>query len=360
MPKETERRFILPGVTPSAVLTNPRELTQGYLNTPPHSIFRVRETAGNQFEMTTKLGHGVAREEENCELNEQQFHFIYQACPYPLAKRRADCGVWTVDTYHGPLQGLVCIEDEAAPGAPFPAWVDPALAIEVTNTVTNYDLARLARELTHNPLHGGMTVYTFLKASVEMPMDVVTGPPCSGKSKALVELNEKFGEQIHFVPEAASIIIGTVGVPFPAGDAFAIARFQQSLATIQRSFEFLAKTEAIRSGKLGVVLDRGDVDCAAYLPNGLDDFEVLTQTDRTYAYSRYSSVFCLEIPSRAIYEQHKADNLVRRESYEEACALGEAMQRVWCGHPNYTFIRNADSWEAKFETIRNAFLRKIA
>lgn len=359
MPKETERRFILPGVPPSAVLTNPRELLQGYLSTPPHSIFRVRRTAGENFEMTTKVGHGIARDEADCELTEKQFQFIFQACPYALAKQRKDCGSWTVDTYHGALQGLIVIEDEAAPGAPFPAWVDPTLAIEVTNSVTNYDLARLARELEHNPLQG-MTVYKFLKASVELPMVVVTGPPCSGKSKALVELNERFGEEIHFIPEAASLIIGKVGIPFPIGDPFAIARFQQSLATIQRSFEFLAKTEAIRSGKRGVVLDRGDVDCAAYLPNGLDDFEVLTQTDRAYAYSRYSCVLCLEIPSRAIYDQHKADNTVRRETYEEAHALGEAMHNVWCGHPNYTFIRNAGSWEEKFETIRNAFLHEIA
>ncbi len=358
MAQENERRYLLPGIVPSTDFHNPQQLEQGYFETPPHKIFRIRATDRKDFEMTTKHGVGESRDEQNCALSEEQFNFLRNACVYPITKTRYDRGGWTVDCHHGPLEGLVDIEYERGDGVAAPAlpdWVNPAEAIDVTNSITNYDLARLARELTLNPLQG-MTVYEFLRASVELPMIVVTGPPCSGKTTALNALQEKYGADIHFVPEAASIIIGQVGIPFPVGDPFAIARFQQTLATIQRGFEFLVKTQAVRSKKRAIVLDRGDVDCAAYLPNGLDDFEIITQVTREYAYARYRSVICLAAPPPDIFEQYRANNPTRTETYEAVCGLGEAMQSVWGNHPAYTFIANGSSWQEKCQAVENALL----
>jgi CYTH domain-containing protein/predicted ATPase len=362
MPPEIEPRYILPGIEASTAFSSPQRIIQGYFPSSPHQTFRVRSTDGRDFTMTQKIGFGLERDEQNCEITEVQYQFLLGACPYMIEKTRYDREGWSVDMYHGPLHGLVCMERELAnveDSFTLPTWINSKQAIEVTNSLTNYDLARLAIELQRNPIQG-MSVYEFLRALVQLPMVVITGGPCSGKSKALGQLKREFGDRMHFVPEAATIVICQVGVAFPAGDPFAVARFQKTIASVQKSFEFLVKTEAVRLGKSAVVLDRGDVDCAAYLPNGLDDFEAIMQVTRAYAYARYNGVICLSVPPSHIYEQFSQDNPARTEAYPLANELGLKIEKVWGNHPNYHYIPNENSWEEKYNKVRAKFEQLIA
>lgn len=347
---EIEHRFIGPAMRIPDGLHGTR-IVQGYFQTPDHQTIRIRKTNGSQYELTTKIGFGKKRKELTIPIPSHAMgEELLAACPYILRKMRYTRNKWEINRYIGPLTGLIVLEREmrsAAEPLVLPEWLDPTLYVEVTNTVTNYDLAQLAKNLQgvehHPPAHALLTQ--------RKPIIVLTGGPCSGKSSIMKLLQREFGTSLFCVPETASIILNDVGVKFPVGNGLYERNFQQHVYTVQRSFELLGGIQATLAGSGAIVVDRGSVDNAAYLRGGTREFARVCSTNLRREFERYAAVICLGVPSAAVYAQESSGNLARYETYEQAVATGERTHAAWAKHPNFRYLEG--TWAEKVEGVRS-------
>ncbi len=307
--------------------------------------------------ITLKSGKGKVREEKEHEIKPGLGKDLIKKCSHQLLKDRHLIDGWEVDFYKGPLAGVIIAEKElktADEVVNIPNWI--ADALEVTDSLTNYDLAKLAGELNGSGLDPIPFIENHIRSS--MPVIVLTGEPCSGKS-SIIELVKKEMPEIHCVPEVAAIIIGQLGIK-PGDNIISNRRFQKAVYRVQRAFEEAAIQYAISQGKKAVLLDRGAPDGAAYFAGGLDEFESFLRAKRSSEYSRYHKVICLSGAPKNIFEEKKTNNPVRSESYEEACALGHRIRKAWEGHPHLIIIENGNGWTEKEASARREIEKLIS
>jgi len=350
---EIERRYVVTGIDPDIRRGSSNHFEQGYLLTmDPGVSVSVRVVDGERAFLRPKLGKGIERDdsrERPIDLYNAE-SLLRFACPDRVVKRRHVRDGWEVDFYEGPLTGLVVLEREL-PSREEPVTLPPWIhgAFEVTDSVTNQHLARLATELSLAPADRPPREYLAPK----LPCIVLTGGPCSGKSTIMEILRREMGDEIHCVPETASILIGQVGIR-PTTDPRESFLFQRTLYRVQRAFEEISNTQARRDDKRAVVVDRGTVDSAAYLKKGVWEFEAVCGTKRAYEYGMYSHVICLETPSEEIYQANKDNNPSRGESYAEARKLSDLTRSVWDQHERFVLVSSLCAWDAKVERVRQA------
>lgn len=246
----------------------------------------------------------------------------------------------TIDCYEQPL-GLVIVE-----------WIDPPEdvqtkdlpnslracdPIEVTNTLTAAHIAAIPRFQMTDPL---ATVKARL--ALDVPMIVLTGGPCSGKSTILETLRSD--GRIHVVPEVATILIQQLGVK-PFGGPGHSGRFQTGLREVQIAFESLARMQAKASGKRVVVLDRGALDACAYI-GGRASYYDCFRADPDDDAARYHAVVQLSVPPQDVYDRCRGNNAARHEDYPQARDLGDKIHDAWASHPGYISIDDLD-WPSK-------------
>ena len=70
---------------------------------------------------------------------------------------------------------------------------------------------------------------------------------------------------------------------------------------------------------------------------------------------RYKRVIVLSPAPKQVY----ANDSARRESYEEACELGDRIRLAWGKHPNLRLTR-LDGWPHKLSEIREHVLAAIS
>ncbi len=349
---EDERRFVVRSIDPDIQREPSKEIVQGYFETPPGFSLRVRITDGREAELTKKTGHGVSRKEMNQPLDLETGRFMIGCVTDIIRKTRYLRDGWEVDYFHGPLAGLVLAEYEM-PRPDFPLSLPPWIhdAVEVTQSLTNRHLARLARDLDDSRVDRPIRD---LLPGRRIPRIVLTGGPCSGKSTLMEILQKEFGARLHCVPEVASIVIAQVGVKPPVGDPVGMRKFQRTIYRVQRGFETISDLQAIRDGKEALLLDRGTVDGAAYMEGGLGELERVCRTEREHEYSQYDLVICLETPPKKVYKAHSRNNPARGETYEQAATLGKAIRKVWRGHPRLYLPAKGGSWTARIAAVRAA------
>jgi predicted ATPase len=233
-----------------------------------------------------------------------------------------------------------------------PDWIRDA--VEVTDSLTNRHLARLARDIADS---GSDRPIRDLLLPRRIPRIVLTGGPCSGKSTLMAELRERFGNALHCVPEVATIVIAQVGVKPPVGDPVGMRKFQRTIYRVQRGFETISDLQAIRDGKKALLLDRGTVDGAAYMDGGLKELESVCRTSREHEFGLYDLVVCLKTPPRRVFKEKSANNPARSETHEAAARLGRRIAKVWGQHPRFTFIGNNRSWEDKSRAVISTVAR---
>lgn len=123
-------------------------IQQGYLETTDSGqSFRVRICDGTTAYLTMKTGKGLIREELQCQVDLEFAKALMETCNHRLNKERWVINGWEIDIYEPPLKGIILAEREmASPEEEFmlPPWFKGA--IEVTDTLTNHQLARLASE----------------------------------------------------------------------------------------------------------------------------------------------------------------------------------------------------------------------
>lgn len=342
---------------------SPLDIVQGYVeNINPTISGRVRIIDGKKAVLTKKEGVGKERIEKEIHIGQSASKAFLEICSHIIYKKRfipteeqPECGQWTIDIFDSPLKGLVIAELEfynEEQKFVLPSWIIDA--VEVTDSISNLPLARLATQLKN----AGLTTFSYDQLiTKKIPRIVLTGGPCCGKTAITKMIKKEAGDIIHCVPEAATILIEQIGVK-PNRDAFKSAQFNLALYQIQKIFESASIQDAINYGKRAWLSDRGRIDNAAYMPNGLNDFERVCTTNKLHEYNQYDTVIYLGMPSKEIYDEHRFNNPARTETYEEAVILGENIKNVWSSHKNFIEIPGSINWEEKLRLAKKIILEQ--
>lgn len=353
MQLEIERRFLLRNQHNMRFINGlvGKDIEQGYFSTLPGISLRVRIIDGKKAVITHKYGEGVSREETEVEIGVNAARELLACCPFQLRKIRYQVGRFEVDFLRGNLDGINLAEIElASVDEPFdkPEWLEGA--IDVTESVNNLALAKLASKLGGKPMP--KPVRELLRPN--LPLIAITGGPCSGKTTAIDRLKNELGDKIRIVPEAARFLIEEMGLRPDPTDIISWSRFQEKLYVTQRILEETALDEAHSCGQKAVIADRGTLDTLAYLDGDVEEFERMSGARVMHELVRYRRVIVLSPAPKAIYAQDAA----RRETYEQACELGDRIRIAWARHPDMC-VTHLDGWEHKLAEIREHVLRAI-
>lgn len=353
MAKEIERRFLVRAL--DAGMPAPERkirIQQGYFETLDiGKSFRVRICDDSTAYLTMKTGKGFIREELQCSVDLEFARALMETCSHRLNKERWVINGWEIDIYEPPLKGIVIAERELASpdeDVTLPPWLKGV--IEVTDTLTNHHLARLATDLSGTDVMA--MPYLSKQVFGTIPRIVLTGGPCSGKS-TMIDIIKKERPDIHCVPEMATVVISHFGI-MPSRDAVRNRHFQRAIYRAQRIFEATSTQFAVSEGKRAVLFDRGAPDGAAYFPGGVKEFQKFFNTKMESEYAQYDAVLCLDVPPGDVYHANKANNPARSETYEQACDLGERIVKAWVRHPHFVMVGNGAGWFDKERAVRKA------
>ncbi len=357
---EHERRWIVSSVDDSCLNGARAELIrQGYFGIPSGMRVRITGTGDDRTaEMMVKTGRGISRTERPAPMNLQSAGLALESTPFRIRKRRYyTSDGFEVNFYRDNLDGLITVEREmTSPDLRLktPGWAhDP---VEVTDTVCDKLLASLSYDFEESP--GADALRAMLTR--RLPRIVLTGGPCSGKSTAIRQLTLDFPEAFHVIPEVATIAIREVGVAPPFDDRPALRRYNRAFGGIQRWFEMLALYQATRDSKHAVLMDRGTMDNAAYVPGGVAEIESIYMTSAADEYARYDAVIDISVPSADVYRRQMGNNPARYESYDDVLRLARHTIFAWGGHPNHVVVPDFPTWEEKYAAIRQAVMKQLA
>jgi CYTH domain-containing protein/predicted ATPase len=177
---------------------------------------------------------------------------------------------------------------------------------------------------------------------------VLTGGPCSGKTKAIRKLKEYYEKKDYTVfvcPESATVALQQ-GISRDN-----MAEFEIEIAKIQNANEddIDNNIKLTDNDKIIVFYDRGITDCFSYLNNNEKlEFERKINDNIYNSWSRYDAVLFLE--TTALSDNY-ANNTYRIENNNEAVSCHNSLLDVWIGHPHLRYFKNEDSFDIKFNKM---------
>ena len=149
MALEIERKFLVDHVPPELVIESEDEIGQGYLSLGDDQV-RLRRR-GDRLLITAKRGRGLEREEVEVPLASESFDELWALTEgRRLEKTRrttpVEAGTIEIDTYHGPLEGLVTAEIEFPSAEAARAFEPPSWFVRELTDDERYSNERLATE----------------------------------------------------------------------------------------------------------------------------------------------------------------------------------------------------------------------
>ncbi len=192
----------------------------------------------------------------------------------------------------------------------------------------------------------------------QVPMIVLTGGPCAGKTSVLSFLTQKLSEMgytVFTLPEMASLILNVGVNPISAG--LTTKEFQQVILGSQLNFEDmildLAKLAQDKAKKPLIICDRGAMDVLAYMEPM--EFKELAESLGTsmgeLLGSRYLGVVHLRSAAVGVEEAYGFNNPMRHETIEEARAKDAAVCNAWCGHSHLRVVPAMTDFGAKRQRV---------
>ncbi len=193
----------------------------------------------------------------------------------------------------------------------------------------------------------------------QIPVFVITGGPCAGKSTGLSLLRDhlsNLGYTVFIAKEAATSLIGSGIIPnrTVSNELFQELVFKKILSDEAVCMK-AAKNPQVK--KPVVICDRGLMDGLAYTTS--DHFSGLCTQFRgditKFRDKRYRAVMHLRtsaLGAEAFYSLE--NNSARTEAPKEARALDERTMKAWVGHPHLRVIANKPnaSFESKMEELQ--------
>lgn len=181
-----------------------------------------------------------------------------------------------------------------------------------------------------------------------IPKVVLTGGPCSGKSKGLEMLVRKLGEMgyiVMLVPEVASDLFGRgVKLSEVSRSQEIWAEFQRIILKAQFASERISKQllDLHPGDRKVIICDRGAMDGMAYVSP--DEFKSIIAKAGVPLLSnirdRYDGVVHLVTAAIGAEEFYNLDNPSRHETVEEAAALDGRTLAAWNGHEHLFIVGN--------------------
>ncbi len=196
---------------------------------------------------------------------------------------------------------------------------------------------------------------------MEVPMIVLTGGPCAGKTTALARIHSwctERGLKPLIVPEVATELIESGFDPRES-------RFQQLVLREILHKEELRLDEASNVSEQNpvIICDRGAVEGIAYNRVAFENacrvqsLSFVDLRDRRYA----GVIFLRSAASGAEQFYTTINNTARSESLEEARLLDERTLEAWIGTPHLKEIKNFPNqdFEAKMQEVIRALARTL-
>ncbi len=328
-----------------------------------HYPLRIRKEGSTPPTLTFKQPGASAEERHTLTMPISHEFYTAVALLPPVVKRRhfsAD-GAFVLDIYpsNDDHPQLTILEQRAiADGwGVLPGWTRAFDPLEVTGYMHGVHIALIRQRMVAPPAAGSPAENN----RSAIPVIVLTGAPCSGKTSILRRLQED--KRVHLVPEAATMAITDLlcKPPTSLNDHAGHQRFQLQIRSLQTLLEQLAQQNAREHGARVIVVDRGVVDGYAYLPDIDRDGAYVRFFARPRAadFPRYQAVIQLALPPEDVYNRRKRDNPARREDYASATDLDQLMTHAWKDHPGYHLIPNGAGWEDKLAATMSLLERLI-
>ena len=198
----------------------------------------------------------------------------------------------------------------------------------------------------------------------EIPLLVVTGGPCGGRSSLtyIREELEKKGFTVLIIPEVATELFMS-GIKVGRG-GITNRQFQETVLEeqISREEKYKKRINLMPGRKKVIICDRGAMDGKAYL-----EPKQFTRMIHAMGYKtpqlcdeRYMAIFHLvsaAIGAEKFYTT--ANNPARKETKEEAALLDIKTRTAWVGHPHLRVIDNSTDFDKKMKRLLQAIERSL-
>ena len=195
-----------------------------------------------------------------------------------------------------------------------------------------------------------------------VPVIVIDGGPCGGKSTFLVHVREwleKYGVHPLVISETATELITAGAGPSVLG----FERFQEKLLlySLEREKYYLQLAQCVHMKKVIILCDRGVLDCAAYMgKNAYRTMLARLKFSQDELRNRYQMVIHLVTAAEGAEEFYTlANNTARSESAEDARTLDLETQRAWLGHPHHVIIDNSTDFAGKMRRALRSLARML-
>ncbi len=189
------------------------------------------------------------------------------------------------------------------------------------------------------------------------PKIVLTGGPCSGKTKvqehALERLPE-LGIKPLLVPERA-FYLSSAGVNLAElmKDKNTAGEIQKEILLQQINAEYeMERIAGIYSESNTLILtDRGTLDGEAFTEDFLSIVHDLGYDITQLCDERYTAVIHLASAADGAEEFYNYENPARRETPEDALAQDQALRNIWMRHEHFRFVPNFEIVEGNENSI---------
>jgi len=146
---EIERKFLVHHVPPDLEIESEDEIAQGYLSVGDDQI-RLRRR-GDRLLITAKRGRGIERAEVEVPISRESFDELWALTEGRRLKKTrrttpVEAGTIEIDTYHGPLEGLMTAEIEFSDAESARAFEPPSWFGRELTDDERYANERLAME----------------------------------------------------------------------------------------------------------------------------------------------------------------------------------------------------------------------
>lgn len=190
----------------------------------------------------------------------------------------------------------------------------------------------------------------------------LTGGPCAGKSRALINLKryfEKKGYKVIIVEETATESIVSGITPWECDtEAFQTLILSRS---INKAETVLQVTDTWKRDVI-VIYDRGLADCKAYMP-----LDMYNQTLKKFgltpndARDQYDLVIHMVTAADGAEEAYTCkNNKARKETPEQARELDKKTRNAWAGHHHLVVIDNSTDFSQKLKRVREAVIHRTS
>lgn len=188
---------------------------------------------------------------------------------------------------------------------------------------------------------------------INVPLIVITGGPCGGKSTGLAKVTEKLLEQDILpviIPEMATLLFsnGIDPLIFSSPEEKALVQKHIFLGQLNHENIYLdlaREQSRIKNMRTVVLSDRGLLDGECYIDkNSFAKIYKKLGFTREEALKRYEGIILLVTAADGALKYYtKENNIARSESSRRARELDELCQQAYVGHEHFTIIHNREN-----------------